>query len=66
MAADVVRGHVAQALRAERRQQRPANLVAQVAQVVGQHHELDHGPDQHPDRVGVDLVVLRERGREPG
>ena len=27
--------------------------------------ELDRGPDEDPDRVGVDLVLLRERRRQP-
>ena len=38
------------------------NLVC--AQVPGGDRELDHGADQHPDRVRVDLVLLGELRRE--
>ena len=48
----------------ERGEQRAADPERGVAQVVDEHRELDHGADQDPDRVGVDLVVLGERGRE--
>jgi hypothetical protein len=35
-----------------------------VPQVPGGNRELDHGPDQDADRVGVDPVVAGEGGRE--
>ena len=36
-----------------------------VAQIEGRHRQLDHGPDEHADRVGVDLLVVGNAGASP-
>ena len=49
----------------ERRQQRAPQPVGGVLEVPEADRQLDHGAGEDADRVGVDLVALGKRGRQP-